>query len=194
MLPVLALLFTLTAAAPVYAWTCNSITFTSSSTSGSPIIMAGNSQTFGPSGNKISYSDFSGQYMYVYITGITSGWTVTITSSSTVTTLSPTQIIVGPLSDSSFSYTIQVTGPGTANTAGQFTINAVPDSSSSSITGGNLFTSGACSSLTVYLKTPPTLPPPAGVPMFPLGMALAMAAAFPALLLAKRKFAGTSKL
>ena len=200
-IPVLALLFTLVGigayVAPVYACNCNQITFTPSSaeTYATPYTLSTIPQNIGPTGNTITY-DTGATYMYVYITGvIPAGWTVSITTGSTHTTISPTQMLVTEDSSGTFSYTITVTAPATSNTRGQFTINAYPTNSAVSpwpIYGG----AAACTPVTVYLKTGsiPPFYPPTGVPMFPLGMALLMALAFPALLLVKRKFAGTPKL
>jgi len=102
----------------------------------------------------------------------------------TVTTLSATQIIVGPFSSSStsFPYTITVTAPATPLTTGQFTINAQPSNSATHYSAVGT----SCAPVTVYLKT--TSPfPPRGVPEFPSGMALLMALAIPALLIVRSK-------
>jgi hypothetical protein len=180
-------------AAPAAACICQDVTFAPSSSSTSPITITQLSTTF-TTGNSISYTDFgpdTAQYMNVWITGITPGWTVTITSGSTKTTVSGTDIIVGPLSGTgSFSYTITVTAPSTPSTTGQFTINSEPWSSSSS----EGYNPGiACTPVTVYLKTTnPFPPPPNGVPQFPFGMALVLALAIPALLLVRKKQAPLS--
>lgn len=171
-------------AAPAFACVCGTISFTQTTSSGTPYVMTSNPQTFGPSGNSITYSDFgngNAQYMYVTISGITAGWSVVLTSSSTVTTISNTAIIVGPFSGAgSFSYTVKVTGPGTAGATGQFTINSSPTTSSSS----NSPSGTPCTSVNVYLKTPPAH----GAPEFPAGMGLMLAIALPAMLLMRGRF------
>jgi hypothetical protein len=189
-LAILGLLASLAAtgamAAPVYACTCNTINFSPSSSPGSPITHTTNPTTFS---NTVSLEtgSFGGgnNWVYVSITGITPGWTVTVTSPDTVTTLSSTQIIVGVFgaSTSSFPYTITVTAPLLPTTSGQFTINAQPSQSGTTYSAVGI----SCAPVTVYLKTGPNFPPPNGVPEFPFGMALLMAVAIPALLLVRSK-------
>lgn len=176
-------------AAPAYACTCNTINFSPTTSSGSPHVVTTNPTIF--TGNTVSLEtgSFGGgnDWVYVSITGITPGWTVVVTSPDTVTTLSGTQIIVGPFdsSSSSFPYTITVTAPLTPGASGHFTINAEPSDSATSYSAVGV----ACAPVTVYLVTSsPTFPPPStGVPQFPAGMALLMALAIPALLLVKSK-------
>jgi len=170
-------------AAPVYACTCSTINFSPSSSPGSPITVTTSPTSWSNTVNLETHSFGNGNdWVYVSITGITAGWTVTVTSADTVTTISATQIIVGPFSSSSssFPYTIKVTAPATPSTTGQFTINAQPSSSGSRyVAVGN-----SCAPVTVYLKTPPLTH---GVPEFPSGLAVLMALAIPALLLVRSK-------
>jgi hypothetical protein len=187
LLVVTAAVLGLTAVAPAFAWECNSITFSPTSTSSSPITVTQITTVY-TTGNKITYSDFSSDYMYVYITGVTSGWTVTVTSPSPYTSVS-NGIIVGPFTGSgSFAYTITVIAPSTPSTKGQFTINAVPTSSSSS-TSGLYWSDFPCASVTVYLETAASFPPPISTPEFPLGMVLLLAVTMTGLLLVRSKFA-----
>ena|ERR1022692_3201329 len=174
-------------AVPAYACTCNTIGFSPGSSLTSPITITSNPTSWTNTVNLETGSFGNGNdWVYVSITGITPGWTVTVTSTETVKTISSTQIIVGPFgpSSSSFPYTITVTAPLSASTTGQFTINAQPSQSSTSYSSVGV----SCTPVTVYLKTSPNFPPPtSGVPEFPFGMALLMALAIPALLVVRSK-------
>jgi len=184
-------------AVPVNACVCNTITFTQTSSAGTPIMITNYppaTTQFGPSGNSISYYDFGGdnaQYMYVTVSQ-PAGWTVTISSGSAVDTF-PHAFIAGPFSGTgAFQFTITVTAPASPGATATVEISAYPATSGTNPT--QFPGSTQCTSVFVYLKTPTPFSPPPGVPTFPLGMGLLMALAFPALLLAKRKFAGIPKL
>ena len=100
-------------AAPAAACVCSDLSFgTPSSATGTPgpIILTMTTTTF-TTGNTMQYSDFgtsTAQYMYIFVTGVTAGWTVTVTSSSPTTATLSNGIIVGPFTNSgTISYTIK---------------------------------------------------------------------------------------
>src|ERR1039457_5836950 len=76
-------------AVPAYACTCNTINVSQGSSLGSPITLTSNPTVMTSTVSLESGSFGSGNdWVYVSITGITPGWTVTVTSADTVTTIS----------------------------------------------------------------------------------------------------------
>jgi len=200
LLATFAFIGTAALATPVYACVCNTITFDGSSTSGSPTVTVSSQPQVFTSGNTVSYSDFgksTAEYMLITVSSVTAGWTVSITSADTVTTVSSTQIIVGLACaatntcassgiSGTFPFTITVTAPSSPGAMGSFKISAEPWSQSTYSGGSNPGVS--CSPLTVDLETSTPFPPPTtGVPEFPVGMVALLGLAIPVLVLMKGK-------
>ena len=173
------MLFTLVglcAVAPAFAWAPCTVTL--SPTTQSTTIPAGSTVTLT---FLLTYSETSNYAAYFTLTAQSSNsaWTVVSVSPSPIPSSGTSYSIgVSPPATTSGLFSVKLTAPATVGSTTTLTVRAANsgDRGANCQSTGTLLTAG--------------YQPPTGVPMFPLGMGLLMALAIPAMLLARRKFAG----